>query len=188
MSDAESYPLSLSFTELLLCKGLITQANGSRVGFKASLWGLRLAAFSSAVRMFSVCPVYADSFEAVGTPCSCCGVNKSFVCGGIPRHISHALLVQSYIVYGHTIPKKSKTKLKEETWETGAGQRKETRSTQDLDILAFEECWEQLRTERLIWRRALSSGVSMSAKWNWAYVCSLLYEWWKIPSPSDGRQ
>lgn len=79
--------------------------------------------------------------------------------GVIPRHISHALLVQSYIVYGHTIPKKSNTKLKEETWETGAGQRKETRSTQDLDILAFEECWEQLRTERLIWRRALSSGV-----------------------------
>lgn len=169
MSDAESYFLTLSFTELLLCEELITQANGSRSGFKASLWGLRVSAFSSSVRMYSVCPVYTDAFVAV------------------PQHINHALLVQWYIVYGHTIPKKSKTKFKEETWETGAGQRKETKSTQDLDILAFEECWEQLRTEHLIWRRALSSGVSTSAKWNWAYICSLLYEWWKIPSPSDGR-
>lgn len=187
MSDAESYSLTLSFIELLLCEELITQANGSRTGFKASLWGLRVAAFSSAVGMYSVCSIYTDAFVAVGTPWSCCGVNKSFICGGIPQHINYALLVQWYIVYGHTIPKKSKTKFKEETWETGAGQRKEMKSTQDLGILAFEECWEQLRTEHLIWRRALSSGVSTSAKWNCAYVCSLLYEWWKIPSPSDGR-
>ena len=70
--------------------------------------------------------------------------------GVIPWHISHALLVQSYIVYGHTIPKKSKTKLKEETRDWSRPEKRNEERTQDLDILAFEECWEQLRTERLI--------------------------------------
>lgn len=114
------YSFSASFTELLLSKKSKTQVNGNGVGFLASWW--RPMSLCSAELLGCLVYVLHILYSLCSSWCPLLlGHRVDMVFGWvIPQHIRYALIFQWYTVYDQAIPKNSKTKFKEETWESGA--------------------------------------------------------------------